>query len=399
MSVKYCLRIAFAALILIMMFNCKGGKSTIYQPPNNAPLAPSSPYPSHLATNVPLNSRLGWLCSDPDYDTIKCDLYFGTSSNPPLIASNLAINSYQPESLDYSAIYYWKVVVRDIHGIETAGPLWQFTTSVPVTRIAFSFIDASNSRIFTVKSDCSELHELTEENINSYDPAWSPDGLKIAYSSFALEDMDIFFMNSDGTNKQNIRQIEDSNEFDPAWSPDGTKIVFTSERDDNRDIYVMNSDGSNLLRLTDDPSWDWMPSWSPDGQKIAFSSNRGDGTHVLIYLMNTDGTNQHNITSYDFIEDDYEPNWSPDGMKIVFERHCHIWIMDSDGSNQDDISGDINNCEEFPSWSPDGTQIAFTSIIEGGLELYTMNLNRSNRRRITFLNGNIFDVAWAPYRP
>ena len=72
---------------------------------------------------------------------------------------------------------------------------------------------------------------------------------------------------------------------DPAWSPDGSKIAFISSRDGAFEIYVMNADGSGQTRLTNGLADNAWPSWSPDGPKIAFFSNR-DGNYE-IYVMQT----------------------------------------------------------------------------------------------------------------
>ncbi|NIV59296.1 MAG: hypothetical protein GWN48_28980, partial [Actinobacteria bacterium] len=72
----------------------------------------------------------------------------------------------------------------------------------------------------------------------------------------------------------------------PVWSPDGTRIAFTSFRDGDGEIYVMNADGTGLTRLTNDPATDQDPVWSPDGSQIAFVSDR-DGNDE-IYVMNAD---------------------------------------------------------------------------------------------------------------
>ena len=85
--------------------------------------------------------------------------------------------------------------------------------------------------------------------------------------------------------------------FDPSWSPDGTKIAFSSDIDGQSgyNIYVMDIDGSNITRLTtNNDAYDQYPSWSPDGTKIAFYS--GDSIFSSqIYTMNSDGTNQTRV--------------------------------------------------------------------------------------------------------
>jgi Tol biopolymer transport system component len=102
-----------------------------------------------------------------------------------------------------------------------------------------------------------------------------------------------------------------------------TKIVFSSYRDGNLEIYVMNADGSEQTRLTDSAS-EQAPSWSPDGKKIAFYSLRNDvpgdteygkderawyECNAEIYIMNSDGSEQKNITNNPAY--DGYPFWSP----------------------------------------------------------------------------------------
>ena len=93
--------------------------------------------------------------------------------------------------------------------------------------------------------------------------------------------------------------------MNPAWSPDGKKIAFDSDRDGNWEIYVMNADGSNPINLTNNNGVDWYSTWSPDGRKIAFSSNR-DG-NFQIFVMNADGSNPIRLTKNKAWDED--PAW------------------------------------------------------------------------------------------
>ncbi len=95
---------------------------------NYPPSAPSSPSPANNATNRPVTTTLGWQCSDSDGDAITYDVYFGTASPPPLVASNVATKAYAPGPLAFATTYRWKIVARDAPGAETSGPIWSFTT-------------------------------------------------------------------------------------------------------------------------------------------------------------------------------------------------------------------------------------------------------------------------------
>ena len=212
---------------------------------------------------------------------------------------------------------------------------------------------------------------------------------------------DIYVMDADGGNQQNLTN-DPNNDWDPSWSPDGKRIVFTSDRDGhfdmpgglpNDEIYVMDADGGNPQNLTNDPNNDWDPSWSPDGKRIVFSSER-DGNYEL-YVMDANGKNQQRLTDNDFY--DRGPSWSPDGKRIAFisKREGHfigefglsyeIYVMDADGKNTRRLTNNRKN-DWNPSWSPDGKWIAFTSDRKGddvNYEIYVMDADGNNQRRLT----------------
>lgn len=96
--------------------------------PSYPPYPPSSPFPANGTTGVSLTATLAWLCADPDGDALRFDVYFGTTSPPPLVAANQLSLSYNPGPLDLLTQYYWRVVARDGDGLETSGPQWTFTT-------------------------------------------------------------------------------------------------------------------------------------------------------------------------------------------------------------------------------------------------------------------------------
>ncbi len=99
---------------------------------NLAPTAPQNPFPSSGINNVQTDVIMRWESSDPEHGALHYDLYLGTSPNPPLAASYLTEASYSPPPLASRTLYYWKVVAFDPDNLSTEGPVWTFTTGVPV---------------------------------------------------------------------------------------------------------------------------------------------------------------------------------------------------------------------------------------------------------------------------
>ena len=168
--------------------------------------------------------------------------------------------------------------------------------------------------IFKMDIEGKDVKPLTRGPNRSMnvEPAVSPDGKTVAFSSDRLGRPMIFTMNIDGSN---VKRLTFAGKYNasPAWSPDGKTIAFAGYDKDHFDIFVMKTDGTNLKRLTDarkpngKPSNNESPSWSPDGRHIVFSSDRTG--HSQLYLVNPDGTNERRIT-----DDRYnweKPKWSP----------------------------------------------------------------------------------------
>ena len=99
---------------------------------NHPPNKPSSPYPANGATNVAITTTLSWQCNDIDGDALTYDIYFGTSSNPSKVVSNITTESYNLPTLQYSTTYYWQVVAWDEHGAKSSSQIWHFTTEAYV---------------------------------------------------------------------------------------------------------------------------------------------------------------------------------------------------------------------------------------------------------------------------
>ena len=141
------------------------------------------------------------------------------------------------------------------------------------------------------------------------------------------------------------------NDGDPAWSPDGRQIAFSSDRDGNREIYVMGADGGSVRRLTDHPAWDGHPYWSPDGSRILFESNRGPGQTFEVLTMLANGRRLRRLTVNDV--DDKHPSWSPDGTSVIFESHrdgrMGLFLIRADGAGERNLTPQLSRAQH-PSW-------------------------------------------------
>lgn len=97
---------------------------------NNPPYPPSNPNPANESANVSITTDLSWEGGDPDWNNVTYDVFFGTINPPEKVAVNLTDTTYNPGTLEYFTVYYWKIIATDNQSASTEGPVWQFTTMV-----------------------------------------------------------------------------------------------------------------------------------------------------------------------------------------------------------------------------------------------------------------------------
>jgi hypothetical protein len=238
-----------------------------------------------------------------------------------------------------------------------------------------------DGRIFVMEADGANQTQLTTTALDSQ-PAWSPDGTKIAFMSMRTPPYpNVYVMNADGSHPVRLSiNNNDEGNHDPAWSPDGAKIVFVRDHASSSKIYVMNANGSNPVRLTHtEDAREVDPAWSPDGGKIAFVRREPDPVHIGIYVIDADGSNPTSLTPTTI--EATNPAWSPDGAKILFRKEDSIWVMNRDGSQQTRLTSSFY--DRSPTWSPDGTKIAFCRGFYDNADIFVMDADGTNRVNIT----------------
>lgn len=298
---------------------------------------------------------------------------------------------------------------RGIHitgGDTTAVDLTVKCKPVSNNQIAFiSTRDGGDKDIFLMDNDGTNLQQLTANGVLDTDPAIANNGQKIAFVSDRGGHKNIYTMDVDGSN---VRQIThtDSASINPAWSPDNSKLAYADKKEGNFEIYTVKLDGSDLQRLTDDAAKDTYPSWSPDGDQIAFETNRIVGQYD-IYIMDADGKNKRQLTAggNDY---DYEPSWSPGGDWISFskliqnstgaDRDIEIWKIKKTGSGAQQLTYNQNlAADEYSSWSFSSNNLVYATNQPGNGEIYKMDKDGNNMTNLTQSPAYDAKPDWGPF--
>ena len=239
-------------------------------------------------------------------------------------------------------------------------------------KIAFSSNLDGDGDIYAMNADGTGLVNLTNNalGLHQTEPKWSPDGTKIAFvMGSALNDAGIAqgfigVMNGDGSNATflTLSGSGGGTDFQPEWSPDGTKIAFTTRREGDFDIYIMNADGSNPHNMfVSEPGGFGQPnetnvSWSPDGTKLLYmSTNSLLATNIA--TLDAAGIGPQSLLTRAIGVEYGEPEWSPDGQLITYLHYANLpelWVMHADGTNQTQVvPANVVNLQA-PAFAPDG---------------------------------------------
>jgi Tol biopolymer transport system component/actin-like ATPase involved in cell morphogenesis len=182
-------------------------------------------------------------------------------------------------------------------------------------------------------TDGSNARVLREVVNRFYRPSWSPDDAAMVVPLAVDGQVDLWIIDSSTGEVAQITDTPDP-EFDPDWSPDGQRLVYRRDVAGDPEIFVSNIDGSNATRLTNQPGYDSDPRWSPDGSLILFTRNFGPGNHEVC-TMAPDGTNVVNLTNA--AGNDQDAMWLRPGGGIVFssdrDRDVEVYAMDNNGAN------------------------------------------------------------------
>jgi Tol biopolymer transport system component len=300
--------------------------------------------------------------------------------------------AYQSARDDLSGIYVLDIAAgTELRltgaGTRCFGPAW----SPDSKRILHAReTEPSTSQLFLMDTDGGNVQQLTHSAfLTASAPAWSPDGARIAFNGAFGKHRAIFLMKLDGTEISRLTAAE-GNQGEASWSRDGRRIFFESDAAGNSDIFSIPVPAGTGHRVTFDAGEDLSPSVSPTGGQMVFSSNRSGRPDIFVQDL---GTGQvHNLTNNP--ADDEHPAWSPDGTRIAFDSsrtgRRQVFVMNADGSDTRQVaSGDGE--ASMAAWSPDSADL----VVRAG-PLLVVHLNDRSTREIVARELGAEWPAWSP---
>jgi TolB protein len=220
--------------------------------------------------------------------------------------------------------------------------------------------------VWTVGFDGRGRRNVTHDGSAAL-PAWSPKGDALAF----VRGDGVFIIRPDGSERRHVARRSDPTE--PAWSPDGRRVAFTTPGE----VWIASPSGTGQRRLAEGASSDTRAVWSPDGRSLAYAGS--DGKRFGVFAVKLTGGRPRLLSRLD-----EQAIWSPDGRRLALvrlgsPRQAGIFLAGPDGRAKRRLTRGLDT---EPAWSPDGRRIAFRRGLLVG-DIYLVNIDGSHMRNVT----------------
>jgi Tol biopolymer transport system component len=267
-------------------------------------------------------------------------------------------------------------------------------------RIAFVSGRDGNVEIYTMWPDGSGVVRVTNDPAIDYQPAWSPDGRDLAFTSSRGNNWDIYRVAASLDEAEQsaavVQRLTAHRKRDesPAWSPKGHSLIYITYRGGNPQIWRMDALGENQEQLTNSRYPHLNAAWSPDAERVVFVAQFGSNTEL--YTLNLADTTDTPLSD-DNPAPDLDPRWSPNGGSVVFssgrDGNAEIYTITADGQTLQRLTNHPAS-DTQPAWSPDGQFIVFVSDRGGQNALYVIPAGGGQPQQISNGAGGDLNPAW-----
>jgi TolB protein len=252
------------------------------------------------------------------------------------------------------------------------------------TKIAFKGeTGGGNGEIFVADFDGYGAQPVTKDNTIVAAPCWVPHHLALYYTSYKLNNPDIFYHDLSSGARKTFARYGGAN-ISPAVSPDGSKVAMILSKDGWTDLYVENADGTGLRRLTKSPQDESSPCWSPDGQWICYASK--DQERRALRKISVDG-GQARVIQTGGVPSPTEPDWSPDGKWIAFtvqyRDSFQICVVPAEGGTAIALAEG-----EDPSWAANSRTLVLARREGGRYTLALLDMPTKQVKDVSRISGS-----------
>jgi TolB protein len=258
------------------------------------------------------------------------------------------------------------------------------------SRIYFVSKRTGSDEIWAMDWDGANQKPLTNAKSLSINPAISPDGSRLAFTSYAKGTPRIVIIDSQTGRQLPFYNQEASLNATPSFTPDGKQIYYASTAGGIPQIYSAALDGQGFRRVSNRDAIEVEPKVNPKNPGLlVFVAGQ---THPQVYQMNSDGASVERVTNGE--GEASNPAWHPDGQHLAFSwtrgiatGNFNLFVMDFGSKQYVQLThGEGRN--ENPSWAPDGRHLAFASTRTGVSQIFTMLADGTQVKQLTSQGGN-----------
>lgn len=290
-----------------------------------------------------------------------------------------------------------------VHRVSDAVVEW--ATGEPgmaASRIAFRRKSGDGaSDIWMVDSDGRNLRRVTRDTTIVYSPAFSPDGRRMMYVSYAGGEPAVY---EKDLRSGEVRTVSDVPGVDltPAYRPDGRRVMVARSSEDGVEVFELETDPFCCARRVTytSPGDALNPSYAPEGDRFTYEATPLGEQQVYVQRVEGGGTGVISRYIYGERGSAASPDWSPDGDRIVYQAWIdgtwQIVTVNPDGSDRRVLTSEGTN--EEPSWAPDGRHVVFRSTRKGYQALWVVDTVTGSFRRLV-ANHADQTPAWSPSVP